>query len=172
MIIQLSDFLRYSIGNDEKQFVKLKEEINNITRYLSIEKVRFGNKIEFTREIDEECLEQELPNMILQPLVENAIKHGVYEATDTVFVRIKAKKSRASTIVSIFNNYDGESINRTGKGVGIQNIKNRLKLMYNRDDLLNINHGENTFEVTLLIPGKEKKGEKVQEQNKYIDKQK
>jgi len=157
MIIQLSDFLRYSIGNDEKQFVKLEEEINNIARYLSIEKVRFGNKIEFSREIDEECLHQALPNMILQPLVENSIKHGVYEATETVFIRIKAKKSGTSTIVSIFNNYDSESINKTGKGVGIQNIKNRLKIIYNRDDLLTIHHGENTFEVTLLIPEEEKK---------------
>ncbi|HKJ43932.1 MAG TPA: histidine kinase, partial [Sunxiuqinia sp.] len=84
MVINLSTFMRYSLQHDQDESVSLKDELENIKLYLSIEKVRFGKKLNPEFEIEEGCHDCQIPNMILQPLFENAIKYGVYEATGPV----------------------------------------------------------------------------------------
>ena len=120
--------------------------------YLDIEKVRFGDKLIFEKKIGVKCLEAKVPNMILQPLVENAIKHGVYESTETVTLNLTCSERKGGFEIRLKNNYDPDQRSRTGSGLGLKNVNNRLRLIYNKDELLKVNKESDTFEVVLHIP--------------------
>lgn len=152
MIIRLSSFLRYSLGKDQKQVVSLKEEIENCKAYLEIEKIRFGERLEFKILIDKELEEKHIPNLLLQPLLENAIKHGVYESTEIVEIVVEIIRWKESIKIVIGNKFDPTAIPRKGKGIGIKNVKERLRLIYDNDQLIKISKEEDYFEVTLFIP--------------------
>lgn len=157
MIIKLSEFLRYALDQDMKQTTLLKNELENIRRYLEIEKIRFGERLVYNINIHPKCEESLLPNMILQPLLENAVKHGVHESTETVIIEILCKAENNFLNISIKNNYDAEGSTKKRSGIGLQNIQNRLSLIYGRSDLFRINNSGNKFEVFLSFPQNEPK---------------
>ena len=152
MIINLSSFLRYSIGKDNKETNKLAHEIENIELYLAIEKVRFGDRLQFQNRVPESCYQSTIPNLLLQPLFENAIKHGVQESVETIVVDLTAHQENGSLHLTISNNFDEEAVSSKGTGIGLKNIGQRLTLLYNRKDLLHYTTNENKFEVSLEIP--------------------
>ena len=152
MTIKLSAFLRGTLSKNERQKNKLGEEISNAKLYLDIEKVRFADKFEFIEELKDECKELEVPSMILQPLFENAIKHGVYESLDKVTIKLKCGMEKEYFRITVENNYDPEAVPRKGEGIGIKNIKNRLKLIYNHDNLVSIDKTDSLFKVNIFIP--------------------
>ncbi len=152
MIIKLSDFLRYSISKDTQQMSTLRLEIENITRYLEIEKTRFGERFVFEPDINEESYNCLVPVMILQPLFENAIKHGVYESIDQIKIEIQCTCISNNLIIKVKNNYDPEAIIKKGAGIGLRNIRERLLLTYQVDGLLSTSNQNNVFEVKLIIP--------------------
>ena len=152
MIIKLSDFIRYSLGENERNMVSLKAELDYIRLYLDIEKVRFGEKLQATFEMNEKCLNCVLPNMILQPLFENAVKHGVYESINPVEIKTVVNCNEHELSISIVNNFDPESIAKKGKNIGLKNITNRLKLIYQREDLIKIESKDDFFRVIIRIP--------------------
>ncbi len=152
MIIKLSDFLRYSISQDSSSLVSLKEEIENAKRYLEIEQIRFGNKLQLEFNISEFCFEKLVPAMILQPLFENAVKHGVYESTEEVYIKTNCHSEKGSLKITITNNFDPEAKTKQGTGLGIKNISERLKLMYQQNILLNYEKENNLFTIELAIP--------------------
>ncbi|MBC7920602.1 MAG: histidine kinase [Ferruginibacter sp.] len=152
MTIKLSDFLRYSLAQDGKQLTSLAEEMHNVGLYMDIEKTRFGNRLRFEPQVEGNCLTGLLPNLILQPLFENAIKHGVYESLDQVTIRFRCSMERNFLKISVWNNFDPDAAARKGEGIGLRNIQDRLLLLYNRPDLLIIHRTEDTYEVNLLIP--------------------
>lgn len=152
MIIKLSDFLRYSIGQKEKQLVSLQEELSNINLYLDIEKIRFGSRLNFSIEVPEGCLKKELPNMILQPLIENAIKHGVYESTEPITIWVNCEEDGKSMKITIKNDFDPDSKARKGTGMGLKNIQNRLKIIYQADYLMQVSRKDNLFIVSVSFP--------------------
>ena len=152
MIIKLSDFLRYALKYNQQDKTSFAEELKNIELYMDIEKIRFGEKLAFEKNIGEACQHARLPNMILQPLVENAIKHGVYESTEKVIVNLSCKGSAKTIEISLRNNFDPDHKSRTGAGLGLKNVENRLRLIYNREGLLKIIKESSMFEVILRIP--------------------
>jgi two-component system LytT family sensor kinase len=152
MIIKLSEFLRYSLSNKDEKLTALKDEIINITRYLDIEKVRFGKRLHIVNKIDEKCFDHKLPGLILQPLVENAVKYGVYESIDQTDIELSCTCSERNLRVTIRNQFDPEFHLKKGAGIGIQNIRSRLRIMYGRDDLLSLVKSGNIFEVTVVFP--------------------
>jgi len=152
MIIKLSDFLRYSISQDSGSFVSLKKEIENAKRYLEIEQIRFGNKLQHKFNISDNCLEKLVPAMILQPLYENAVKHGVYESTEEIIINTNCVSEKGVLKIKIINNFEPEAKSREGTGMGIKNISERLKLMFQQNNLLKIYKENNTFTVELQIP--------------------
>ena len=152
MIIKLSEFLRHSIGHKERMLVPLKEEIEHILLYLDIEKVRFGDRLDYHFDISQKCEAFPIPLMIFQPLFENAIKHGVYESTDLILVNFSCTPVTQGIWVKISNNYDKDAPPRKGNRMGIKNVENRLKLIYQSDDLLKINKTDHNFEVEIVIP--------------------
>ena len=152
MIIKLSEFLRYSINQDGNQQTTFEEELNNIDRYLDIEKIRFGDRLHFDKQTSYECLQKKLPNLILQPIFENVIKHGVHESIDEIKVRLTSYCENNILYITISNNYDPESVVKKGDGIGLKNIKERLQLSYHQHNLMKINQTSNRFEVKLSIP--------------------
>lgn len=153
MIQQLSDFLRGTLKKEEQESISLQEEINYLQLYLDIEKVRFGHRLETRVNISEPASQMQLPALILQPLVENAIKFGLYDTTEAVTITIDANKTSNGLEITVTNPFDaGTSMVGKGTGFGLSSIQRRLYLLYGRNDLLKTITTENTFISTLEIP--------------------
>lgn len=156
MVVKLSDYLRYTVSQEKTNFVSVSKEVENIHRYLEIEKIRFGSKLQYRFVIEDDALDADIPAMILQPLYENAIKHGVYESTEPILVETKVYMEDGVLIVSIKNNYQDGAPMGKGAGIGLRNIAERLKLIYQNETLLHIKNENQVFEVTLIIPSVKK----------------
>lgn len=152
MIIKLSEFLRYTSSNKEEKLTTLDREIDNINRYLDIEKIRFGRRLIVKQEVGENCRNLKLPGLILQPLLENAVKYGVYESTEGSVIEMICTCNSSALSIVIRNGWDPEFQINKGEGVGLRNIRSRLRILYNRDDLLNIRKDPKSFEITIIFP--------------------
>ena len=153
MVLKLSDFLRFSIAEKPDTNRKFSEELDNISKYLDIEKIRFGDRLVVEHNVAKKCLDASIPSLILQPLIENAIKHGVSESLEIVTVRITADCFQGFLKVQIENDFDEEyQKSGNGSGIGLQNIMQRLKLVFGRDDLISISKEKGKFLVTLTFP--------------------
>jgi hypothetical protein len=153
MLVRLSGFLRYALESKHNNLTTLQSELENIRYYLEIEKVRFGDRLQFDFVIPEKCLKMSIPHMILQPLVENSIKHGVYESTEPVKIELKASCLRGDCLqIELSNDFDPEAPPRKGKGIGLINTKNRLFLAYNCNDCLTVERTANRFCIKMTIP--------------------
>ena len=152
MMLKLADFYRFTLAKRESPMNKFSEELTNINRYLDIEKIRFEDKFDYREEVEPECMGIKVPNMILQPLLENAIKHAVYESLERVNIILSAKTEGGILVINLENNFDPSAIKKSGTGVGLKNIANRLELIYNQKNLLEINKDENIFRAVLHIP--------------------
>lgn len=152
MIIKLSEYLRYSLSNKEQQITTLKTELENIKLYLEIEEIRFGDRLKFQFNCSDETLKATIPAMILQPLFENAIKHGVYESTETIHVVLDAEKVNENLMLSLKNDFDENAKPTKGEGIGIKNVQERLFLIYKETDLIELNKASNLFTVAIKIP--------------------
>lgn len=153
MINQLSEFLRGTLKKDEKQWNTLDEEIQYLQLYLDIEKVRFGYRLQTEILCDEESVALKLPAMLLQPVVENAIKFGLYDTTGEVRITIEAKKIDGYLEVNVQNPFDPETSQPLkGTGFGLASIQRRLFLLFARNDLLKTQKEDDHFITTILIP--------------------
>jgi len=152
MIVQLSDYLRSSITGQKEGMRTLNGEIKNINQYLDIEKVRFGERLEVIIDVSKKCEKNELPNMILQPLIENAVKYGVEENTGKVTIKIVADCFQGYLKIQIENNFDPENKVIRGTGTGLKYISKRMQLIFNRQDLTNVEIDGHIFRVTLNFP--------------------
>ena len=154
MLVKLSTFLRYSLDQDLKELNTLSNEMKNAQLYLEIEKVRFGDRLLLDFNIDVPCQDMKIPNMILQPIYENAIKHGVHESLEPVIIKTKAEFKNNNLCIQISNNFDKDAITPKGHGIGLKNITERLNLIYDRTDLLAITKTKSDFNVELNFPQK------------------
>ena len=152
MVIALSDFMRNSLRKQQDDMVTLGVELKNIGLYLQIEKIRFGDNLSYRFDIQDQCLEHGIPNLILQPIFENAIKYGVYEASSPVEILLEARKMDDFMEIRVINEFDPESVPLKGEGVGLTNINDRLLLIYGSSRLLTAELGEHQFTVTMVIP--------------------
>lgn len=152
MVIKLSDFLRYSVSSNTKSFTTLENELSNIRHYLEIEKVRFGEKLLFNFTLEQKCANCQVPSMLLQPLFENAIKHGVYESTEQVSIDMVCKYQDDFLEITIVNDFDPTARPRKGSGIGLKNIRERLRLLYKNDKLLRTSVDGTRFTVFLSLP--------------------
>jgi len=152
MVIKLSEFLRYSLHKNQDRNTSLQEELQSLKLYLDIEKIRFGERLCLQEDIQKDCLQKELPHMLLQPIFENAIKHGVYESTEPVSIQVEGRCAPDLLTLKISNTYDTEAVAKKGEGVGLNNVRNRLRLVYGGGELLKIQRTDTTFTVILLIP--------------------
>lgn len=152
MIIKLSDYLRYTVSGRSNEMLILADEYKNIRRYLDIEKVRFGERLQYSYNISEASKTMFIPAMILQPLYENAVKHGVYESLESVEITTHCYVENNILYINISNNFDCGARIRKGAGIGLPNIQERLKLIYKNESLLKTEIKGNKFEVNVMIP--------------------
>jgi LytS/YehU family sensor histidine kinase len=144
--------MRYSLRKQHNELVALEDEINHIRLYLQIEKIRFGDKMVYTFAVEKECLACQIPTLLLQPLFENAVKYGVYEASEEVEVSLTGKKEGDHVVLTITNNYDPEAAPVKGEGIGLKNVRERLRLVYNSNNLIQTEDWEGKFIVTIWLP--------------------
>jgi len=153
MIQQLSDFLRGTLKKDDQHKNSLKEELQYLELYLDIEKVRFGHRLNTEISVEENIQQMELPSLILQPVVENAIKFGLYDTIGEVTISITAKKVDETLVVTVQNPFDAETAQPLqGTGFGLASIKRRLFLLFARQDLLQTKTENEHFITTIIIP--------------------
>jgi two-component system, LytTR family, sensor kinase len=152
MVVKLSEFMRYALSRRDEQPVTLQNELDNMRLYLDIEKVRFGDKLETDEQIDAKCLDFKIPVLLLQPLYENAVKHGVYESTDSVKITTLAKIVDNYIEITISNNYDSASSLKKGTGTGLVNVTRRLQLYYGNKASIKATKENGLYTVLLYLP--------------------
>jgi two-component system, LytTR family, sensor kinase len=153
MIQQLSDFLRGTVKKDERSVVTLQEELHHMQLYLDIEKVRFGHRLDVHVDVDDSSLTKKIPPLLLQPVVENAIKFGLYDTVGEITIDIKTRVEKSSLILEVKNPFDPATTqSRPGTGFGLNSIQRRLYLLYFQPQLLTTRQEDNTFVTRIEIP--------------------
>ncbi|MES2680834.1 MAG: histidine kinase [Bacteroidota bacterium] len=153
MIQQLSDFLRGTLKKDEQKTVSMNEELEHLKLYLEIEKVRFGHRLKIDIDSAPESLACNLPPLLLQPIVENAIKFGLYDTIGEITISIETRLENSYLHIEIKNPFDEKTQNTNqGTGFGLNSVQRRLFLLYSRNDLLITEKKENQFITQLKIP--------------------
>ena len=155
MISRLSDLLRLTFDRSGAAGVPLKEELEFLQKYLEIEQIRFQDRLSVHFDIDPETLDTDVPRMILQPLVENAIKHGIGPRSGQGLIQITTKKRDEKIWIEVHDNGVGLSGNaraRFTNGVGLSNTRARLECLYGANQRLDFTESEGGLSVQLLIP--------------------
>jgi two-component system, LytTR family, sensor histidine kinase AlgZ len=152
MCVLLSEFLRGSLKLGSKERIPLAEEIRLAECYLDIERVRLGARLNIERGIDPQCEKCMVPPLIMQPLVENAITHGVAPAINGGTVALNAVRNGAGLKIVIENPYEPDSEITTGTGVGLKNVKSRLANLYSGNARMDIDKTAGRFRVELQLP--------------------
>jgi sensor histidine kinase YesM len=156
MIARLGDFLRLTIENSEQQLVTLKEETEFLRCYLDIEQVRFGDRLTVAFELEAQTLSAQVPHLILQPVVENAIQHAIAPRAERGHINIEAKRLDSLLRVAVSDNGPGITSNAIApakKCVGLTNVRTRLQQIYGSDFRFELTNGENGgLTVVMEIP--------------------
>lgn len=153
MVQQLSDFLRGTIKKEETQWVTLQEELQYLQLYLDIEKVRFGNRLATVIECDETTRQMKMPALLLQPIMENAIKFGLYDTTGETVIRLYTARHENYLVIKVLNPFDPETSSpKQGTGFGLKSVQRRLYLLFARTDLLTTEAKDNIFTTVVKIP--------------------
>ena len=152
MILLLSDFLRGTIRKDTQSWVSLSDELNYLKMYLDIERVRFGHRLEVEFEMDENCLTQKIPQLLIQPLLENAIKHGIGKQVEGGQITITSNEDVGVYTLRVINSgilqmQDGH------EGFGLQSTRSRLKLLFGDKASFTIEATKNNIvEAKIIMP--------------------
>ncbi|HWE07293.1 MAG TPA: histidine kinase [Rhizomicrobium sp.] len=154
MCIGLADFLRASLRLGERDTVPFGEEIALTNMYLSVEKARFGDRLRLIRDIDSACESCEVPALIVQPLVENAVKHGIAMMAEGGEISIVSRCEHDQLRFSVSNPFDPEAPVQDRNGIGLRNVRARLEARYGAAAKMQIDATDSSYQVTLTIPAK------------------
>jgi two-component system, LytTR family, sensor kinase len=155
MISRLSDLLRLTFDRSGAPGVSLQEELEFLQKYLEIEQTRFQDRLSVRFDIDPDTLDAEVPRLILQPLVENAIKHGVSPKPGNGLVQIASRREGSNLWIEVSDNGVGLSANaraRLRSGVGLSNTRDRLECLYGPAHKIDFSDGSKGLAVRLEIP--------------------
>jgi two-component system LytT family sensor kinase len=155
MIVGLSEFLRRASEDSHRSQVTLAEEVEYLQRYVDIQKVRFGERLRVTMDVQPELLNAQVPGLLLQPLVENAIKHGVAKRVSGGTIRVAGERRNGSLYLSVYN--DGPSFpeewQTNSTGVGLANLRTRLQILHGDSAELRMTRaGAEGVEVVVTLP--------------------
>ena len=152
MLVQLSDLLRHALDSTDTQEVTLREEINFLGRYAEIEQTRFGDRLKITLQIPPDVTDALVPNLVLQPLLENAIQHGIEPHARAGRVELTATRQNDSLLLEVRDNGGGLPHGKIAEGIGLSNTRARLKQLYGERqsfDLANAEAGGACVRITL-----------------------
>ncbi|WP_162417121.1 sensor histidine kinase [Cyclobacterium roseum] len=152
MVQGLADFYRENLNKDPKKWETLTREMKVIGQYLELEKIRFGHRLTYELVVPAEADELKLPSLLIQTLVENAVKHGLYGVTGDILIRIEARKEQQYLEVTVQNPTDNQSGKASGTGFGLDSLERRLFLIFGRKDLLTLRNSAGIFSAIIKIP--------------------
>ena len=156
MLVGLSDLLRHALDHSNEQEVELKEELNFIKLYLDIQQMRFSDRLQIEIDVEPGVLKALVPNLILQPLAENALRHGIAASVASGIVGIRGHADNGFLKLSVFDNGAGLSSDwqlKSSGGIGLANTAARLQQLYNGNHRLDVRNREGGgVEVIVIIP--------------------
>jgi two-component system sensor histidine kinase AlgZ len=152
MCVLLSDFLRSTLNLGNRRVIPLCEELSLIENYLAIEKVRFGRRLQYSQETSAECGALRVPPLLLQPLVENAVKHGIAGFVDGGSIRVRAWTQANSLLISVENDYDPEAPASRFGGLGLRNVGEQLENRYGNLARLDAAPAGHIFRAVISLP--------------------
>lgn len=152
MTLRLADFFRHTLGLEAHRKVTLEAEVTLALHFLAIEQVRFGDRLTVERDVADDALACLLPPMILQPLVENAVKHGIGNLTEGGAVRIAAARVGSQLRLAVENDVDADLPAAPGSGIGLANVRQRLAAAYGAQAAIHWTRRGNRFRVELTLP--------------------
>lgn len=161
MCERLGDFLRRTLALGARDEVTLGEELELVDRYLAIEQVRFGARLGFDRRIGPGAAQCVVPPLLLQPLVENAVKHGVADRVDGGTIVLEAQRDGGLLRIDVENPLDEEAPSRRGSGLGLENVRRRLDAYGAHEARLEARRQGERFHVSLTLPAVEAAGAEV-----------
>jgi LytS/YehU family sensor histidine kinase len=152
MIARLGDLLRTTLDNADKQEVPLQQEIDFIRPYLEIEQARLGTRLSIGIDIDPNTVDARVPNLILQPLVENAVRHGIAPRPGPGRIEISARRENGHLHIQVRDDGAGiKQIDRLKEGVGLSNTRARLEQLYGPAHRFELKNGHG-FTVSVTLP--------------------
>ena len=152
MCVLLGEFLRMTLGLGEKTLVRFSEELDLLQKYMAIEKIRFGERLRMQEAIQEESKSCLLPPLLLQPLMENAIRHGIAGLPEGGEVRLSAERQNGRLEILVENSWDPDAPPRRSGGLGLRNVQQRLEARYGNDASVHVMAEGDLFQVSLSIP--------------------
>jgi two-component system, LytTR family, sensor kinase len=155
MIVGLSEFLRRALEGSHRAQVSLAEEVEYLQRYIDIQTLRFGERLQVSLDIPEQLLRAKVPNLLLQPLVENAIKHGISKRVAGGMVRVSGSQHDGALRLCVYNDgpFATEDFDAARTGVGIGNLRTRLQILYGSRSQLTLGRGDpEGVEVVVTLP--------------------
>jgi LytS/YehU family sensor histidine kinase len=152
LCVRLGEFLRRSLTLGSRERIPLAEELDLAEALLSIEKVRFGDRLSSEIRADERTRHCTVPPLVLQPLVENAVTHGIAQMLDGGSVRIEAQQRGDRLLVVVENPRDPDSADPKGAGIGLQNVRRRLAALYRGEADMRVRPEKDSFRVELRLP--------------------
>jgi two-component sensor histidine kinase len=152
MCVRLADFLRASLGFGGRQTIPLEEELTLARRYLDVEQVRFGRRLRVEEAIEPACRGCAIPALLLQPLVENAVKHGISGLTEGGVIRLAAERTGSVVTITLENACDPESSAARQSGLGLKHVRRRLEVSYGDEASMEAGQREGSYRVRLRLP--------------------
>ena len=151
MVLKLSELINYMLYECKDNEVALSKEVKFIKNYVDIEKMRYGDKLDIDIRVTGEVADRKIAPLVLLPFVENAFKHGASENLQQSWVKVTIDSHSDHLVMKVENSKAGENGHNGNEGIGIQNVKRRLALLYPEKHELKIINGEETFLVVLSI---------------------
>ena len=152
MCLSLSDFLRKSLALGERERIPVGEELDLAKAYLDVERLRFGSRLAVEEDVEEEGRACLVPPLLLQPLVENAVRHGIATRVEGGVIRLEARRTGNRLRIVIENPFDPDAPARAGTGVGLPNVRRRLFARYGSDGLFAARRLADRYLVVLSVP--------------------
>lgn len=152
MTEQLAGFFRITVRAGSRELVQLRDDIELIEQYLAIESIRFGDRLETRMSIDSSTIDCLVPPLTLQPLVENAIRHGIAHRLDGGRIQITSKLYGDVLTIRVINDTDPDRVVKPGEGIGINNVRERLRQTFEGKSSVHVDEQDESFAVTLRLP--------------------
>ncbi|MEK7730085.1 MAG: histidine kinase [candidate division KSB1 bacterium] len=152
MCLRLSEFLRQSLALKAETRIPLKEELRLLDHYLALEQVRFGSRLRVEKNIAADAEDGLVPALLLQPLVENAVNHGLAHLVEGGTISLQARRLGEGLEITIMNPCDVDHIPRKGEGVGLRNVTKRLAALYGGQAQLACENGGEFFRAKIVLP--------------------
>jgi len=152
MCVRLSEFLRHSLALGDRESIPLREELALATSYLEVERVRFGERLRVEERIETACEECAVPALLLQPLVENAVKHGVAGLLEGGAIRLVAERRGQAVAITLENAFDPDNAAPGKLGMGLEHVRRRLAVRYGDEAVFEAGPSQGVYRVTLRLP--------------------